>query len=48
MLSGSFNPLHEGHLEMMAMACKRYTELRPLFELSLHNADKGGISDEAI
>lgn len=47
-LSGSFNPLHDGHLEMMSVASKKYPKHKPLFELSLHNADKGGISEEAI
>jgi nicotinic acid mononucleotide adenylyltransferase len=47
-LSGSFNPLHDGHLEMMHFAKQRYTDLKPIFELSLHNADKGGVTTEAI
>ena len=47
-LSGSFNPLHEGHIKLMQVAKARFPDLEPLFELSLHNADKGGITVDAI
>ena len=38
-LSGSFNPLHEGHLGLAAAAAE-LTGLEPVFELPLRNADK--------
>jgi len=33
---------------MMDAAQKLYPNLEPLFELSLHNADKGGLNNETI
>ena len=44
-LCGSFNPLHEGHLGMMSAASKHYPHLKPVFEITLLNADKGLVSD---
>lgn len=41
-LSGAFNPLHEGHLELAAAAAAR-TGLPPIFELPLMNAAKSPI-----
>lgn len=41
-LSGAFNPLHQGHLELAA-AASRHAGLPPLFELPLVNADKAPI-----
>ncbi len=41
-LSGAFNPLHFGHLELAA-AAERHTGLPSLFELPLINADKAPI-----
>jgi hypothetical protein len=41
-LSGAFNPLHHGHLELAA-AASRHARLPTLFELPLHNADKASI-----
>lgn len=32
----------------MQVALTRFPDLEPLFELSLHNADKGGITEEAV
>jgi len=33
---------------MMKAAQIRYPDLQPLFELSLHNADKGGITNDIL
>ena len=41
-LSGAFNPVHQGHLELAAAAA-RHTGLPALFELPLVNADKAPI-----
>ncbi|KAJ7528039.1 hypothetical protein O6H91_16G080600 [Diphasiastrum complanatum] len=38
-LSGSFNPLHEGHLKLLDAACS-VAECVPCFEMSAINADK--------
>lgn len=49
-LSGSFNPLHEGHIEMLEKA--RGDDLdkskKMVFELAIRNADKGMLSEEVI
>eukprot|EP01067_Filipodium_phascolosomae_P006299 Filipodium_phascolosomae@DN455_c0_g1_i1.p1 len=53
-LSGSFNPLHDGHKGMAAAAMQSIvddTSLRPpmlLFEISVQNADKGVVSHTSI
>ncbi|EFJ16368.1 hypothetical protein SELMODRAFT_421854 [Selaginella moellendorffii] len=39
-LSGAFNPLHEGHLTLMSTACTLVQGGSPCFELSAINADK--------
>lgn len=39
-LSGSFNPLHRGHVKMLDIASKYCPEKVPLFEISVVNADK--------
>lgn len=45
LISGSFNPLHEGHLEL-AHAASEHTGLPACFELPLANADKAAIDLE--
>ncbi len=42
LLSGAFNPLHEGHRDMARVAGERYGA-RVAFELPLENADKSSI-----
>ncbi|CAN6445963.1 unnamed protein product [Victoria cruziana] len=39
-LSGSFNPLHEGHLRLLEVASRMYADGYPCFEISAVNADK--------
>lgn len=46
-LSGSFNPLHEGHLKLMDAACSVVSGV-PIFEVSVINADKPPLSLEEI
>ena len=42
-LSGSFNPFHEGHLGMMQKG-KDITKLLPVYEISVLNVDKHSLS----
>ncbi|MCO5609489.1 hypothetical protein L7F22_063717 [Adiantum nelumboides] len=46
-LSGSFNPLHEGHLKLMDAACSVIPGF-PVFEISVINADKPPLSPDEI
>ncbi|XP_058184705.1 uncharacterized protein LOC131302100 [Rhododendron vialii] len=39
-LSGSFNPLHEGHVKLLEVAASIFGDGYPCFELSAVNADK--------
>lgn len=41
LLSGSFNPLHEGHVGLLEEASKEEGEKTKGFELAIRNADKG-------
>ena len=41
-LSGSFNPLHKGHTELL-IASEKEIDLKPLFEISIFNVDKSQI-----
>jgi hypothetical protein len=43
LLSGSFNPLHDGHLSL-AQAASDMTGLPPAFEITLMNADKAALA----
>ncbi|XP_050223715.1 uncharacterized protein LOC126673561 [Mercurialis annua] len=47
-LSGSFNPLHEGHLKLMEAAISICGDGYPCFELSAINADKPPLSVSQI
>ena len=48
LLSGSFNPVHDGHVGMLAAASALKPDAAAAFELSVRNADKGLISIEAL
>ncbi|CAM6008971.1 unnamed protein product [Sphagnum balticum] len=39
-LSGSFNPLHDGHVKLLEVACSLQEGTMPCFEISAINADK--------
>lgn len=43
-LPGSFNPLHDGHKELLAAACSMKSGKEGAYELSIGNADKGLLS----
>ncbi|XVE92609.1 hypothetical protein REPUB_Repub01dG0112900 [Reevesia pubescens] len=47
-LSGSFNPLHDGHLKLLEVATSIYGNGCPCFELSAINADKPPLSISQI
>lgn len=47
MLPGSFNPVHQGHLNLLKVA-EEMTGLRGVFELSCANVDKPDIPEEEI
>lgn len=47
MLPGSFNPVHQGHLNLLNVA-EEMTGLRGIFELSCANVDKPDIPEEEI
>ena len=42
-LSGSFNPLHKGHIELLKASSKEFKK-NPLFEISIKNVDKSEIN----
>ena len=42
-LSGSFNPLHEGHIELLKASSKEFKK-NPLYEISIENVDKSKIN----
>ena len=46
-LSGSFNPLHDGHVALAAAAAEQ-CGLPPVFELPIVNADKGTLTEEEV
>ncbi len=46
-LSGSFNPLHNGHVGLLETA-KNMTKLEPFFEISISNVDKSNIALEDL
>lgn len=47
-LPGSFNPLHEGHIELLQAARINFPSKGGAFELSIGNADKGVLSKSDI
>jgi hypothetical protein len=46
-LSGSFNPLHDGHVKL-AEAASELSGLPPVFELPVSNADKGTLPEQEV
>lgn len=47
-ISGSFNPLHKGHLNIAHYIEEHLSEYAVIFEITRLNCDKGHISDEEI
>lgn len=47
-LSGSFNPLHEGHIRLAQQACLQAGRKQIVYELAIVNADKGPIDEQVI
>lgn len=47
LLSGSFNPVHEGHWRLVRTA-ERFLKLPITFELSVDNADKPSLGEEEV
>lgn len=47
-LSGSFNPLHHGHLAIIHYIEEYFPDLTPVFELTRINCDKGLIEQDEI
>ena len=41
-LSGSFNPLHDGHINLLKASLNEYNKI-PLYEISITNVDKSKI-----
>lgn len=46
-LSGSFNPLHEGHCKLAAVATA-YLSIPLIFEISIHNVDKPALTEKEL
>lgn len=45
---GSFNPLHDGHTQLLATAHSKYSAAVPAFEISVTNPDKAPIDEETL
>lgn len=45
---GSFNPLHDGHLQLMEAALLENLSAVPAFEISVANPDKASIDEETL
>lgn len=43
-LSGSFNPLHEGHTQLLHAASLKCNDSKVCYEMTLNNADKGALA----
>ena len=42
-LCGSFNPLHDGHRQLLDIASRKCGNPSKCFEITLNNADKGAL-----
>eukprot|EP00177_Eucheuma_denticulatum_P000392 GFKZ01000676.1.p1 GENE.GFKZ01000676.1~~GFKZ01000676.1.p1 ORF type:complete len:421 (+),score=49.67 GFKZ01000676.1:1157-2419(+) len=47
-IPGSFNPLHRGHKELLAVATAMYPEDNPAYEVSITNVDKPPLEQSVI
>lgn len=47
-ISGSFNPIHEGHLRIFSYLLTNYPNSMVTFEISTQNCDKGEMSYEEL
>ena len=47
-LCGSFNPLHQGHTDLLKVAQRVTQKEQAIFEVSVKNCDKGLVDEETL